>query len=153
VRKTKLRVKFANEADKRNYIADILRWIRREDSNMSADGPTTPELAIIDVLLEIAQEVLDALEATLAKNGLPMFDFNDNSVLYLVEQATSDYPTVALAVIPLGYVKIIRSPLLRAIGDTSKIRAMVIPCADIAQLRRAALKYGDDRARRKLFGL
>jgi hypothetical protein len=87
------------------------------------------------------------------KAGVGPFDYDDDVVFELVERATAEAETVALAVLPLSYVEIIRSPLLRVVDSVSDGRVMVFPCADVAQLRRVALELGDDRARRKLFGL
>jgi hypothetical protein len=106
-------------------------------------------------LLEQAQESLNAMEGVLAEHGEPPFDYNDDIVFHLVERAVHHAEVVALAVIPLGYVEIIKSPLLQVVDDprAAEDKVMVLPCADVAQLRRVALEYGDDQARRKLFGL
>jgi hypothetical protein len=106
------------------------------------------------VLLESAQKSLDAMNGELAAIGKKPFNYDDETVFGLVERSVAAIETVALAVIPLGFVEVIQSPLLEVVGsDSSARRVMVIPCADVAQLRRVALQYGDDRAQRKLFGL
>ena len=106
-------------------------------------------------LLEMAQETLDVWRRTLAEAGEKLFDYDDELIFDQVERAIeTEIEIIALAVLPLGYVEIIRSPLLQVVGaGDGKGKVMVFPCADVAQLRRAALEFGDDRARRKLFGL
>ena len=101
--------------------------------------------AVRQTLLEMGKSSLAALKRV-------GFDGSDKQLLKLVERAVDDTETVALVLPAEGVVEIIKSSLLQLVDDrragNRSVRA--IPCSSSDQLRRAALKYGDDRAKRKL---
>ena len=85
-------------------------------------------------LVDMARDALAALK----KLG---FDSSDEQVFGLVERAVDDCGLVALAVIHENRVLVIKYT------PDDDGGAVVIPCADAAQVGRAALEYGDEMAR------
>jgi hypothetical protein len=107
--------------------------------------------SISDDLREIFLEMGREARAALESRG---FDYSDKLVSDLTGRAVAAYDTVVLAVLPERCLEIIKSPLLWLVDDPlgGDKKISVIPCADADQVRRIALEYGDERARRKFTG-
>jgi hypothetical protein len=105
------------------------------------DKPPTPPVTNDELFTLMEAALIDMGRETLARyKRIPGFDHSDDLVLDLVERAVDESDFIALAVVHENRMLIIKHS--ERCGS-----AVVIPCADASQVARAALEYGDEKAR------